>query len=468
MQTDRSANATLDQEVKQKNQAWKTRVQTVGERFKRWATLEYTSSNRDLQPEAPRKRRFQWVADSTSRVRTRLTREGYQFVFLLTFGLTAAIIQNVNLLVLLSGSLGGMVLLQWRLCSRTLSRLSLQRNLPVLIEARKAFPVDIIVENPKRWLGCWFVVVRETIRARRSNTFGSNENQSIYINVDFVAPSSSANVSCVCTCEHPGQYTFLRSEMSTRFPFSLMRGIRTVDNEADFLVHPTFGKLEKNWRGAIELPRIGERHRRLASSGGDGEFFGLRDYRSGDPMRLIHWRSSAKGEGLIVRQLERQENYQLAILVDLTQPKLDSISGPRDTAKDRINEMAEIGLELSVTMIQEILSMRAGDISFAIADGRANNSFHISSHSQFSALLSRLSTTRAVEKSNFLQVANQVFVNNPIGNPVLVISLRSRESSEIDRRMLQNDQTYRTANLRWVNLQTGEWSQYFKRGGKTA
>jgi uncharacterized protein (DUF58 family) len=243
-----------------------------------------------------------------------------------------------------------------------------------------------------------------------------------------------------------------------------MRGIRTIDNEFDFLVHPTFGRLEKNWRGAMELPRVGERHKRLSISGGDGEFFGLRDYRSGDPIRLIHWRSSAKRENLIVRQLERQENYQLGILVDLTLPKLQS-TGNRETAKDRVHELGEVSLELSITMIQEILTTRAGDVNFAVADGKSNHSFHISSSSQFSALLNRLATARVGEKSNFLQVANQVFMNNPIGNPVVVISLRSREESEIDRKMIENETSHRMANMRWVNLHDSEWSRYFRRGG---
>ncbi len=183
------------------------------------------------------------LSDPTARVRTRLTREGYQFVFLLTFCLIAAIIQNVNLLVLLAGSLAGMLLIQWRLCSRTIHRVSVRRDLPALIEAGKPFNVELIVKNPKKWLGCWWLIIHETIRANKTNSIGSSESQSLLVNVERVLPEDITHISFVCSCDNRGEYSFRRSELSTRFPLSLMRGIRLLDNQSSFLVHPAFGSL---------------------------------------------------------------------------------------------------------------------------------------------------------------------------------------------------------------------------------
>ena len=99
----------------------------------------------------------------SGRVRTRLTREGFQFVFLLSFALIAAIIQNVNLLVLLAGALAGMVLLQWRLSTRSLHRLLLSRTLPLTVEAGRPFYIELTVRNPRRLLGSWWLVVSERL-----------------------------------------------------------------------------------------------------------------------------------------------------------------------------------------------------------------------------------------------------------------------------------------------------------------
>jgi uncharacterized protein (DUF58 family) len=47
-----------------------------------------------------------------------------------------------------------------------------------------------------------------------------------------------------------------------------------------------------------------------------GEFFGLREYREGDDSRGIHWRSSARGGRLLVRELEEDAQRRVILQVD--------------------------------------------------------------------------------------------------------------------------------------------------------
>ncbi len=407
-----------------------------------------------------------FVSDPTARVRSRLTREGYQFVFLLMFSLIAAIIQNVNLLVLLAGSLAAILLLQWRLCSRTIHRISVQRVLPSFIEAGKPFSAELIVKNPKRWLGAWWIIVRETIKSKRSNTRGGGESQSLLVNIERVLPNNRSVVSIECLCEHRGQYSFRRSDLSTRFPLSLMRGIHELDNEEEFLVHPAFGRLDQNWREALELPRIGEQQRRLPISGGEGEFFGLRDYRPGDPMRMIHWRSSARRNNLVVRQFERQENYEIALMLDLTEPHIQTdktlSAQQKMERRDKSIDDVEVGLELTITMIREILRTHAGDVNFAIADGKSDEFFRISSVALLGPVLNRLATTNLSKKSQFIQVTERLLQRISPRNPLIVLSLRTREESQIDQSTGFKESSIRGKNLRWINLSQKDYEPYFE------
>ena len=43
----------------------------------------------------------------------------------------------------------------------------------------------------------------------------------------------------------------------------------------------------------------------------------LRDYRPGDPMRLVHWPATARRGEVIVKELEQPEHPRLAVIVDL-------------------------------------------------------------------------------------------------------------------------------------------------------
>ncbi len=82
-------------------------------------------------------------------VRTRLTREGFQFIFMLLFIWLAAILQNINLLVLLAGGFSAVLLIQWRLASQLLLGLRVERLLPKAAQARRNFTVGLTIENTR-------------------------------------------------------------------------------------------------------------------------------------------------------------------------------------------------------------------------------------------------------------------------------------------------------------------------------
>lgn len=70
----------------------------------------------------------------------------------------------------------------------------------------------------------------------------------------------------------------------------------------------------------IELPggasyRIGS-EANTNSIGSNGEFVGLRDYRPGDPMRLIHWKSWARTGRPIVKELEDTHYPRHGLVID--------------------------------------------------------------------------------------------------------------------------------------------------------
>ncbi len=56
--------------------------------------------------------------------------------------------------------------------------------------------------------------------------------------------------------------------------------------------------------------------RSIARRGGGPEYLGVREYRSGDSQRHVHWPSTARTGTMMVRELEEERSRRLAILVD--------------------------------------------------------------------------------------------------------------------------------------------------------
>jgi len=56
-------------------------------------------------------------------------------------------------------------------------------------------------------------------------------------------------------------------------------------------------------------------------SGNDDEFYGVREYREGDPIKRIHWISTARKNRLIVKQFQRQVFFRATILFNLEKEK---------------------------------------------------------------------------------------------------------------------------------------------------
>jgi uncharacterized protein (DUF58 family) len=101
------------------------------------------------------------------------------------------------------------------------------------------------------------------------------------------------------------------ARVTTRFPFGLFRKAGRVRLDDEVLVFPAVGPLSSALRRALAVggpravPRRGRGH----------DLYNLRDYRSGDDPRLIHWRSSAKTGTLTVRELQADASRDTLIVL---------------------------------------------------------------------------------------------------------------------------------------------------------
>lgn len=91
---------------------------------------------------------------------------------------------------------------------------------------------------------------------------------------------------------YPGQVV-----VSTRFPLGLFRAWCYIEPEEPLLVYPAPAE-----KAALDRVQPGTSSEGPNQDAGHEDFFGLRDYRSGDSPRQIDWKSQARERGLMSKQ----------------------------------------------------------------------------------------------------------------------------------------------------------------------
>ncbi|RMF84164.1 MAG: DUF58 domain-containing protein, partial [Nitrospinota bacterium] len=130
-----------------------------------------------------------------------------------------------------------------------------------------------------------------------------------------LAPGQSLSLHVQGCLTRRGQQEFQQVEIRTRFPFGFFEKSRLLTIPGSLVVLPALGELD-----LVPLLRGGEAQQQwqkvVAQRGGEEEFHSLREYRSGDNPRRIHWRSSARQQRLMVREFEQEERPAVSILLD--------------------------------------------------------------------------------------------------------------------------------------------------------
>ena len=111
------------------------------------------------------------------RRRAWLSREGWYYSAVLAFIVAGAILKNVNLLVALAGMMNAPLIINWRLVMGSLSGLTVRRKLPEQVCAGEPLTVEIIAENPRRWMSSWLITVEDWIERLGETKEGTGDRE---------------------------------------------------------------------------------------------------------------------------------------------------------------------------------------------------------------------------------------------------------------------------------------------------
>jgi uncharacterized protein (DUF58 family) len=288
--------------------------------------------------------------------RVAISREGWCYLVVMVFILAGALLRQINLLVILFGMLAGPMLASWRLVKATLRRLDVKRNLPDSISAGDLLIVEIVAANRRRRLPSWVVVVQDFIRPQASA--GSSQLIQPRVLFTFLPAGRTTSMTYRGRLTQRGLYQFGPLRMSTRFPLGLLWHSVNLGQKDELIVFPRLGRLTplfNRLQNSAE-PGVGQATRQQGFL--EGEFYALRDWRSGDSRRWVHWRTTARRQTAVVRQFEQQRNQDVAVVLDAWQP-----DKPREEHADAV----ELAVSFAASIVADLCRRGGRWLCLAIA-----------------------------------------------------------------------------------------------------
>ncbi|EIC28046.1 MULTISPECIES: DUF58 domain-containing protein [Methylomicrobium] len=207
------------------------------------------------------------------------TRRGLGFAFLATLLFFIGFVYNNNPVYLLAFLLAGIFFLSTVHTFRTLAGLVIREGYgkPVFAGDTAAFPIHI--DNPTSLL-------RPQIRIE-----GQPETELT------LPPESRSQIFVHRTAARRGWCEAGPITLCSTFPLGLFRAWSPLRFNMKILVYPQLAE------AGVPLPPLsaGPDRDGVGRQGSD-EFYGLKNYSAGDPVRRIHWKAYAKGYGVLSKQ----------------------------------------------------------------------------------------------------------------------------------------------------------------------
>ncbi len=236
-----------------------------------------------------------------------LTREGWLW-FLMALGLLlTGLAKSINLLTLLACMLVGLLALNWCWARQQLRRVVVERF------QGEAF----FAQTSGSWMWRILNTDRDALQGVRLEESFADVTCRWF--VVFLPSQQSRWTTLSVTFPRRGLQKGKGLEIRSGFPFGLVMVRKSTGDASELMVFPKLGTVHRGRLRKVLL-QAGPALERIKGSSApfpsaQTEFHGLRTYRPGDSPRLIHWKTSARKNQLMVREFEDPPTDHLLLVV---------------------------------------------------------------------------------------------------------------------------------------------------------
>jgi uncharacterized protein (DUF58 family) len=227
------------------------------------------------------------------------------------FILIVATLLNIDQLYFMAGMLGAIPLVCYVIGRRQNRGLRAARTMPPNTSEGQAIPVTLELENTER-LPKPHLLVEDRLPPWlvRDDPVGVLPAQ--------VGSLGRTTLEYTLRAEKRGLYTVGPVEVTATDPLGIFAFKTLVPGTTELVVYPAVEPLP--WFFAPGGNPFGGSPMHTAEMRGEGsEFYGIREYQPGDPLRRVHWRSSARAGKLTVVEYEHDVAVDITLLIDVAE-----------------------------------------------------------------------------------------------------------------------------------------------------
>lgn len=201
----------------------------------------------------------------------------------------------------------------WILTLYFWTRLFLERKIIISVNEDDVLKIETVIKNNS------FFPVFNIILEDELTCAGSKESKKRIL-IEYLRAGTSLLIKYQCFCPARGKYRIGPFTAYFFDSFGLFFLKKTYYIYSDLYVYPHDFKVQ-NFPNLVRgyLPWFGLQTTNV--SGDEDEFFGIREYKEGDPISKIHWVSTARQNKLIVKQFQRQSFFRASIIFNLEKDK---------------------------------------------------------------------------------------------------------------------------------------------------
>ncbi|MBI4564863.1 MAG: DUF58 domain-containing protein [Planctomycetes bacterium] len=276
--------------------------------------------------------------------RFRLQPRGAVFLVLAGAVGIAAAQRGNNLLFVVFSALIGLFLSDAILTLMSARKLDISRILPEMVHGTQPFSVTLRLWNRKRLVP----LVRVRIEDRLSQDGRWAALQPPPVIVPYGRPGRKVRSTFSVSVHQRGWARFGPVTVTSEFPPGLVACRVTLDIQDQVLVLPRPGVISRSPQTSLAGRLAAVRSLRDLASTGD-EFAGVREYRPGDNLRRIHWRTSARlPQRLFVRELEDTHVREAIVILDTFLPNPGDLRG-----RSRLERAISFAIALTSALLEE-------------------------------------------------------------------------------------------------------------------
>ncbi len=388
----------------------------------------------------------------------RLPIEGQIYIAMLAIMLLGALFGKTNTLMLIFALMAGPFIVNGGVTFTMTRKLYLSRQLPKRLMVGEPTSIELTIINKKKVFPSALITVEDQIIGPREQLTGK-------IVFAQIPAHSSRKGQYQIRFMQRGRYRLGPARVTSSFPLGIVERGQLVDLHDEILIHPRIGLLAQWWNRRVREGSEASRFSKGNAGPHHDEFHRIREYRPGDELRSIHWKTSARKNELMVREYRQMRDQRLLLILDLWQDRNSSSQNYErngDGVSDQI-KLIENAVSLAATIgwkhiqecgVQQLDSVCLGKEKLKWFGSRRGEQVH--------AWLDQLAVIEAGADFSSEEVLEEIKKNQTASSRTVLITTRNKDDFMAEKNAGSNEAVHAHHGLLIVEAAPEKTKEFFQ------